>query len=116
MSGGACEVGRCQVCGRENVPLQRTYYNYDIPCECCGPAHFVMVRHCSNCTPQEPMYSKVEFKTEDLKNPYKLAQKIIDFAEQQENKRRSTQVVTLKEKPESLSSIESENKNEIFNY
>ena len=87
MNDGECEVGRCQVCGKENVELQRTTYYYDIPCECHGPVHMILIRHCSNCTPQEPMYSKVEFKTEDLKNPYKLAQKIIDFADEQKNKR-----------------------------
>lgn len=81
-------IGRCQVCGKTNVPLTRKYFHYDIPCECHGPTHFEMIEYCKDCVPKEPRESKVTFKTEDLKDPRALAQKIIDFAEQQENKRR----------------------------
>lgn len=84
---GEMMVGKCEVCGKENVALERTYFRYDIPCECHGPSHFICVDHCKDCVPKEPRESKVTLKTEDLKDPYKLAEKIIEFANEQKEKR-----------------------------
>lgn len=84
---GDCMVGKCEVCGAENVPLERKYFHYDIPCQCHGPSHFIAINHCEKCEPKEPRETWLCVKTEDLKNPRAFAQKIIDFAEQQANKR-----------------------------
>jgi hypothetical protein len=69
------EVGTCEVCGKENVVLDRTYFNYDISgikCSCHNPNHFVLVRHCKDCKPKEPSYTKIEFRTDDLKKLVEL--------------------------------------------
>lgn len=57
---GECEYGKCEICGKETY-LDRTYFYYPIHCECCGSVdsfgqkqHFVMVRHCNNCSPKIP--------------------------------------------------------------
>ena len=73
---GEMEVGKCEVCGKENVPLQRTYFRYPIPCECHSPKHFHLVRHCKDCTPKEPREVKVTMSTELLKDPAKLIEQI----------------------------------------
>ena len=67
---GEIEVGRCECCGKDNVPLERTYFRYPFECECHSPEHFILVRHCEDCDPIEPRETKVVFKTEDLKNEY----------------------------------------------
>lgn len=72
-----CETGKCEICGKENVILYRAYWHYPIPCECHGPEHFELIRHCSSCVPKEPEYTKVEFKARDIKNPNKLILNII---------------------------------------
>lgn len=67
---GCVEVGKCEVCGKEDVSLRRTYFHYDIPgikCTCHSPDHFILIRHCCDCKPKEPQYTKIEFRTEDLK-------------------------------------------------
>jgi hypothetical protein len=76
---GTCESGKCEICGKEGL-LQRTYFNYNIKCECHSPNHFDLVRHCKDCIPKEPRETKVFFKTEDLKNPIPLAMKIVKNA------------------------------------
>lgn len=52
---GGIEYGKCEICGKE-APLERTYFDYPIHCECCGSKdkdgqkqHFEMVRHCEKC-------------------------------------------------------------------
>lgn len=53
---GDQEFGKCPKCGR-NAPLNRTYYYYDIPCECCQCSehkHFEIVWHCDECSPIAP--------------------------------------------------------------
>lgn len=57
---GECEYGKCEICGKE-ANLERTYFYYPIHCECCGSEdkngqkqHFVMVRHCSDCSVSIP--------------------------------------------------------------
>ena len=58
---GDIEVGKCDVCGKE-AQLDREYYHYDIKCECHGPQHFEIVRHCKDCTPKPPEKTKVSLK------------------------------------------------------
>jgi len=71
---GSVEYGVCKVCGQEG-PLVRTYFYYDVKCECHSDKHFEFVSHCSTCTPIEPSVTKLEllglkpiwWKTKDLK-------------------------------------------------
>ena len=62
---GDVEFGFCQCCGNDGI-LQRTYFNYNIKCECHSPYHFEIVRHCKHCIPKEPETTKISFKTKDL--------------------------------------------------
>jgi hypothetical protein len=62
---GAMEYGKCEVCGKE-TGLQRTYWKYDLQCECHSPLHFEFVRHCKDCKPQEPKQITVIFETSTL--------------------------------------------------
>ena len=68
--------GICEICGAD-ADLKRTTFYYPIKCECHSPQHFISIEHCKDCKPQEPQYTKVEYKTEDLKNPIPLAMEII---------------------------------------
>lgn len=70
---GELMVGKCQCCGKDNVPLIRKYFHYKLPdglkCECCGTAddtHFVIVDHCKECKPKEPREVKVVLSTKNL--------------------------------------------------
>jgi hypothetical protein len=63
---GESEYGFCMVCRKENN-ITRTYYHYDLECECHSPKHFEIVWHCLTCTPEEPKETKVTLKTENLK-------------------------------------------------
>lgn len=74
---GEIEVGRCECCGKDNVPLERAYFRYPFECECHSPEHFILVRHCKDCEPTEPRETKVVLKTDDLKNPFAFAFKIM---------------------------------------
>lgn len=75
---GESMVGRCDCCGKENMPLQRKYFRYPgIPCECHSPEHFIIRNHCANCIPREPEYSNVNFRTDDLKTPAAIAMKML---------------------------------------
>lgn len=71
------EIGKCECCGKDNVLLERTYFRYPFKCECHSPEHFILVRHCKECKPKEPEETKITLKTEDLKNPFAFAFKII---------------------------------------
>lgn len=62
---GDIEYGKCECCDKEG-PLQRTYFRYDIKCECHSPQHFELVRHCNSCEPKEPATTKVSMKTSEL--------------------------------------------------
>jgi hypothetical protein len=64
MSGSA-EYGTCDICKKE-ANIERTYFRYDIKCECHYPSHFEIVYHCKNCIPKEPTITKIELKTENL--------------------------------------------------
>jgi hypothetical protein len=62
---GDIETGKCQVCGKEGA-VQRTYFRYDIKCECHSPNHFEIVWHCATCEPKEPIETKILIKTQNL--------------------------------------------------
>ena len=64
---GCSEFGICDIC-KETKPLQRTYFKYNIKCECHSPYHFELVYHCSDCQPIEPKETKITLKTSYLKN------------------------------------------------
>lgn len=57
--------GTCDMCKKENVMLQRTYYRYEnVQCECHASYHFEMVEHCEECpAPAPPKVTNVIFKT-----------------------------------------------------
>ena len=73
---GDIEFGKCDVCGKDSLQLTRTYFRYNIRCECHSPFHFELICHCADCVPKEPLQTKVTFKTEYLKclskNEYQL--------------------------------------------
>lgn len=58
---GDSEFGKCDICDVE-TNLQRTYFHYDIKCNCHSPNHFEIVRHCNNCKPNSPLSTKVVIK------------------------------------------------------
>lgn len=62
---GQVEFGRCDICHNDNN-LERTYFRYDIKCECHSPYHFELIRHCSDCIPKEPTQTIIHIKTEYL--------------------------------------------------
>jgi hypothetical protein len=62
---GDVEYGNCEICHTQTY-LQRTYFHYDIKCECHSPDHFDMVRHCKNCTPTKPEVTTIKIKTSEL--------------------------------------------------
>jgi hypothetical protein len=47
---GCSEFGKCEIYG-ELKNLKRTYFHYDIKCECHSPTHFKLIIHCSDCKP-----------------------------------------------------------------
>lgn len=55
---GAVEYGECDICKRE-ASLNRKYYRYNIPCDCCNDEHFEIVRYCNKCDPKPPKVVKV---------------------------------------------------------
>jgi len=51
------EIGKCDMCETESVPVNRKYYHYNIKCECCNgkdDPHFEIVRYCKTCRPKPP--------------------------------------------------------------
>ena len=62
---GDCEFGRCEICGKDSY-LERTYFHYDIECECHSPKHFELVRHCKDCRGIEPRVTTIRLKTINL--------------------------------------------------
>jgi len=63
---GVSEYGTCSVCKKEG-PVARTYFHYQVKCECHSPSHFEIVWHCHDCIPVEPVETKIHIKTENLK-------------------------------------------------
>ena len=64
---GSCEFGICDICKKETY-LQRTYFRYNIKCECHYPYHVEVVYHCMNCIAIEPKETKIILRTIYLKN------------------------------------------------
>lgn len=64
---GVCEFGVCDICKKETY-LERTYFKYNIKCECHSPYHFELVRHCKDCVAIEPKETHITLKTDYLKN------------------------------------------------
>lgn len=62
---GDIEYGPCDICKKE-TQLERTYFRYDIKCECHSPWHFEFISHCKDCIPKEPEETKVILKTNSL--------------------------------------------------
>ena len=58
------EFGICGICNKIKG-LQRTYYHYNIKCECHSPNHFVRISHCKDCVPKEPTEIRVILKAKD---------------------------------------------------
>ena len=61
---GGAEYGKCEVCVKETT-LERTYFHYDIKCDCHSPNHFELVRHCGDCKPKPPEKTTVYIKPND---------------------------------------------------
>lgn len=74
---GDVEYGKCDIC-LEMDNLSRRYYYFPIPCECCSNQHFEIVRHCKNCKPEQPAYTKpmLRTKSEWMKSQGKWHKKI----------------------------------------
>lgn len=53
--------GKCEICGKY-AELDRTYFYYDIKCECHSPQHFEVVEHCKDCIPKPPKKITVSIK------------------------------------------------------
>lgn len=69
---GNVEWGKCEICGKEG-PLERTYFYYNINCECCGNKegwHFELVKHCCDCPARMPRDIHPLIKAQDG-NSYK---------------------------------------------
>ncbi len=61
---GEMEYGKCQICKKETY-LERTYFRYDLKCECHSPQHFELIIHCKDCVPVEPRVIRVELVAEN---------------------------------------------------
>lgn len=56
--GGDIEWGTCPFCGKDSS-LERTYFYYNIKCECCGNKngwHFEIIKHCNKCPAPIPTH------------------------------------------------------------
>ena len=64
---GDTEVGKCEVCGIEEVQLHRTYIQFpSIKCRCHN-RHSILIRHCKDCTPTVPEETKIEIGVAELR-------------------------------------------------
>lgn len=64
---GDMEWADCKYCGN-NGPVERTYFHYDIKCECCSGKHFEIVYHCGNCKPKDPGIRRIQLSNEERHN------------------------------------------------
>jgi hypothetical protein len=64
---GSSEFGRCEICKKQTY-LERTYFRYNIKCECHSPYHFELIIHCKDCVPIEPVNTVIQLNTKYLKN------------------------------------------------
>jgi len=61
---GEMEGGTGEYCGNEGG-LGRTYFHYEIDCECCnGKEHFEIVWHCGKCEAKDPGIRKIQLSKE----------------------------------------------------
>lgn len=57
-------IGKCDICGKDNILIDETAFYYPIGCECCNSsiddkdAHLEVIRHCENCIPDIPKVIK----------------------------------------------------------
>jgi hypothetical protein len=65
---GDMPYGQCKYC-HQIGPLIRTYYYFPIACDCCGPTHYEMVRHCPTCNPVMPNFTEIIIATKRLLDP-----------------------------------------------
>ena len=64
---GDIEVGKCEVCDKDNVQLFRTYINFPfIECKCHN-THSILIRHCVDCVPKVPDETKLEIGVDHLR-------------------------------------------------
>lgn len=63
---GTIMYGKCGICGKE-TSVQRTYYVYNVPCECHHGRHSEHVNHCKDCKPREPKETRITMDTKKLK-------------------------------------------------
>lgn len=61
---GEIEWGKCEYCGTEGR-LNRTYFRYDIKCECCNNNHFEIIWHCDKCEPVDHGVRKIQISAEE---------------------------------------------------
>jgi hypothetical protein len=76
---GDAIMGICPYCNQEKH-LMRTYFYYDLDCECHIGPHYIAADHCSECIPKEPSLTKIIVKTGTLKRierPLKQARSAI---------------------------------------
>lgn len=53
---------KCDMCG-EYTNVARTYYTYDIHCDCCSDwGHIERVCYCENCVPSPPTKITVKMR------------------------------------------------------
>jgi hypothetical protein len=62
--GGDVEWADCEYCGN-NEHVERTYFRYDVKCECCNDRHFEIVWHCNNCEPKDPGIRKIDLSNQE---------------------------------------------------
>ncbi len=87
---GEIEYGKCQICGK-TTQLERTYFDYDVNCDCHSPNHFELVIHCKDCAPIIPIttrYNKdgktqvlVDIKPNHIRGKYKEHNDSIEIKE-----------------------------------
>lgn len=58
-------IGTCDICKKSDMRLYRTYFHYDLKCECHSPNHFDVVDHCEICVPVKPATTKAILKAEN---------------------------------------------------
>lgn len=64
---GDIEIGKCEICKKENVQLLRTTIDFPfIECECHN-RHFETIRHCVNCEPKVPKETTLVISTSTLR-------------------------------------------------
>lgn len=74
---GEIEFGTCPICGKE-ASMERTYFYYDIHCQCCGckqddlDMHFELRIHCKDCVPDVPRVIRPQLMSAIDYKPYRL--------------------------------------------